>query len=105
MSHLTLAGGALGLLLAVAYLVTALYLKKEPILAVAVNILFSTVGATGAVRLIGFSLTDQFKIATKDPGNGVIWNISPDDGIILWAGAAALAWCSVQTVWQAFKKI
>jgi hypothetical protein len=104
-SQLTFAGGVLGLLLAFAYCATALYLKKEPILAVAVNILFSTVGATGAVRLIGFSLTDQFKVATKDPGNGVIWNISPDDGIILWAGAAALAWCSVQTVWQAFKKI
>jgi hypothetical protein len=73
-------------------------------LADAALILFSTVGATGAVRLTGFVLLGDFaKTIRLAPAD--IWTLSAEDGVFVVIGGICLLWVSCQGIWQGFKNL
>lgn len=108
-SSLTFWGLAVGLVVCLLYIGTALCRKKKPELSQAANLVFSAIGAVGAVRLIGFVFTGNFsamvKMAATAASVDLMWNISDEDAAFLVIGGIALAWVSIQAIWQAFAEV
>ena len=91
-------------------LVVAIYLgvgltknRSQLKLTAAINVLISTVSLSGAVRLTGFAFTNQ--LHDMKLVDGTIWSISSEDKVILLAGGLALAWVSVQMIWEQFGQL
>jgi len=86
---------ALGLLLAViavaVYVVVAAQKGRAPELSCAIVVLLGVFGLQGAVRLFGIALTGQLDKIAEDPG-------------LLVIGGIALAWVSIQTIFEVFSK-
>jgi hypothetical protein len=97
------------LLLAIAgvavYLTVAVKCKKKPDLAVAVNIMFTTVGTAGGIRLIGFVFTPQFTRLSKEFSEAAWWSLSPEDATFIFVGGLSLIWISCQTIVQIFRDL
>lgn len=89
----------------VVYVVVAACKRKKPDLGTAVNLLFTTVGATGAVRLLGFVFTDQFAAMARTVPSASVWGLSAEDAVFIMAGALALGWISCSAIWQGFAKL
>jgi MFS family permease len=98
-----LIGLGLGLAMALAYACLSHYNGEPPSLPRALNVLISTVGATGAIRLAGFVFTDQFVATVHASNHDTWWGVSLEDALFILAGGLALFWVSWQEVWNAFK--
>lgn len=103
MNRLTYWGLGIGIVLVAAYVLLGLYRKKASALdlADATLILFSTVGATGAVRLWGFVAFDQLEkvVATAPTG---MWSLTGEDGVFIVIGGMGLFWVSLLGICQGF---
>lgn len=105
MNQLTFWGLLLSLAIVGAYVYVALRNSKRPDLGTAINILISSVGAFGAVRIIGFVLLGDLSATVKASDNGGWWSLSVEDALFLMAGGTALGWVSIQTIYQGFSEL
>ena len=105
MNKLTYWGLAFGGLVVVGYLCVAWRAKRAADLATAVNILISTVGAAGALRLIIFAFSDQFAETVAASPHGAVWSLAAEDAVFLVVGGIALGWASCQAVWRGFREL
>jgi hypothetical protein len=105
MNPLQLVGLVLALAAVVAYVVTAAYKQKKPELVGGIVVFIGAVGIPGAVRLIGFVFTDQFTNVAALSHSSSWWSLSLEDAVFLVIGGIALAWVSVQTIWESFDKV
>lgn len=95
-------GLAVAVVMAGAYILSALCLKKKPDLTAAVSILISATGASGAVRLIGFAFTDQFKEVVAG-ASGTVWGLTAEDSVFLVVGGLSLGWVCCQEILLRFR--
>jgi hypothetical protein len=104
-NFLLLAGLIIALLAVAVYVGVAAHKNKRPELVDGIVVFVGAVSVLGAIRLIGFVFTEQFaKIASK-PHDGSLWSLSSEDAVFVVIGGIALAWVSVQTIWESFAKI
>jgi hypothetical protein len=102
---LLLTGLVIALLTVVVYVATAAKKSKRPELVDGIIVFIGAVSVLGAIRLIGFVVTGHFtKIASMQHDDG-LWSLSPEDAVFVVIGGVALAWVSVQTIWESFAKI
>lgn len=87
------------------YIIAALRWRGSADLATAINLLFSTAGAVGALRLIVFPFTDHFKTAVKAVADTSIWALSGEDGVFMVVGGLALLWITCHQVWKAIRSL
>ncbi len=105
MNPLLLTGLVIALVAVGAYVATAAVKKKKPELVDGIVVFVGAVSIAGAVRLIGFVFTEQFtKIASMSHSSSW-WSLSLEDAVFLVIGGIALAWVSVQTIWDSFTKV
>ena len=106
MNELTYGGLVCGVLAVCLYVANGFRLKRSGSLdlADAALILFSMVGATGAVRLTGFVLLGDFARTIKwAPAD--VWSLTADDGVFVVIGGMCLLWVSCQGIWQGFRNL
>jgi hypothetical protein len=99
---------ALGLISAVfsviSYACYAVRIKKKPDLATGLHIALAAAAIPAAVRLIGFPFTSDFHKLTAAADTSW-WSVSGEDGLFIVLGGIAIAWVSVQIIWDGFEKL
>ncbi|HKI03090.1 MAG TPA: hypothetical protein VKK31_14030 [Thermoanaerobaculia bacterium] len=105
MNLLLLAGLVIALLAVIVYVSVAAQKNKRPELVDGIVVFVGAVSVLGAIRLIGFVFTGQFAQVTSAPHNGSLWSLSSEDAVFVVIGGIALAWVSVQTIWESFTKV
>jgi hypothetical protein len=105
MNRLLLTGLVVAILAVVVYVIAGVRNRKKPELADGIVVFIGAVSVFGAIRLIGCALTGQFaKIAPAQHDSGW-WILSSEDAVFVVIGGIALAWVSIQTIWESFAKI
>ena len=84
-----------GVALAVLYACASLYYKKPPALAHSMEIIISSIGASGGIKMFCFVLVgDKFNTLVKIPEAGLV----EDDAIYFVLGSLALLWVSLSSI-------
>ncbi|MEA3178930.1 MAG: hypothetical protein QOI59_2453 [Gammaproteobacteria bacterium] len=105
MNRLLFAGLVIAIISVCAYVVAALRYRQKPELADGIAVFVAVVSVLGAIRIIGFALTEQFeKIVLETQGNSW-WSLSSEDSVFIVIGGIALAWASIQAIWESFARV
>jgi hypothetical protein len=105
MNPISLTGLVIGIVAVVAYATFAASRRKKAELVNGIVVFVGAVSIAGAVRLIGFVFTEQFAKIAATSHSTTWWSLSLEDAVFLVIGGIALAWVSVQTIWESFAKV
>src|SRR5581483_8039945 len=105
MNRLLLAGLVFAILTVMVYVGVAVRNRRRPELADGILVFIGAVSVFGAIRLIGFALTGQFAKIVSQSSDNSWWILSSEDAVFIVIGGLALAWVSVQTIWDTFAKL
>jgi hypothetical protein len=105
MNRLFFAGLIVAILSVGAYVIVAVRNKNKPELADGIVVFIGAVSVFGALRLVGCALTGQFSKLASLNYDYSLWSLSSEDAVFVVIGGIALAWVSVQTMWESFAKV
>lgn len=105
MNLLLLAGLVIAILAVAVYVGMAAKKNKRPELVDGIVVFIGAVSVLGAIRLIGFVVTGQFAKIASTHQNDSLWSLSSEDAVFVVIGGIALAWVSIQTIWESFAKV
>lgn len=105
MNRFLLAGVVVAILTVSSYVATAAWKGRRPDLNDGIIVFLAAVSVPGAVRLVGFALTEQFARILAATSADVLWSLSSEDAVFVVIGGITLGWVSVQTIWENFAKL
>jgi len=87
------------------YVAVAVRNQKKPELGEGLKVFVGAVSVFGAIRLFGCALTGQFSRLASSNAGDTLWSLSSEDAVFVVIGAIALAWVSIQAVWEGFASV